>query len=271
MAGLYTREPLPNKLIEGLNGSSCYSRPVTRPRSSAPGRGRPARHRSPSIPGRLVSAMVLFTLVAAACGGATGTASPSKPSAGGSTEPIVLVTDDPSASDVASHDAGTSDPVATVAPTDTAAASTEPAPSVALEPATDCTGTAGNRTFYSSVAAAVAWTVYCPVLPSGWFVETGQYRLADGGRLTVTYRGPDGARFTLSEGAWCAQPSCLETAADLGTASFGDREGSIAALSAGGYAITVDGGSPISWALVGDGLDEGSVRMFGAALIAVGG
>jgi hypothetical protein len=143
-------------------------------------------------------------------------------------------------------------------------------PSIAS--ASDCTGTDENRTFYESVAAAVDWTVYCPVLPSGWFVETGQYRLAGGGRLAITYRGPGGARFTLDEGAWCTNESgCTPSGTDVGAAAFGDQEGTLVATDTGSFAIAVDAGSKISWQLVGEALDEPAVRMFGAALIAVGG
>ena len=37
------------------------------------------------------------------------------------------------------------------------------------------------------------------------------------------------------------------------------------------FAIAVDAGSKLSWQLVGEALDESTVRVFGAALIAVGG
>ena len=144
-------------------------------------------------------------------------------------------------------------------------------PSAGAGPASDCTGTEENRTFYGSVASAVDWTVYCPVLPSGWFVEAGQYRLAGGGRMSIAYRGPGGDRFALDEGAWCTDGSgCVPAGEDLGTTAFGDRTGTLIATQDGNYAIIVDAGSAISWALTGDGLDEATVRTFGAALIAVG-
>lgn len=136
--------------------------------------------------------------------------------------------------------------------------------------ATDCTGTAENRTFFESVSAAVAWTVYCPVLPSGWYVEQGSYRLADGGRLVIGYRGPGGAHITLSEGAWCTDGSgCLPGGAEVGTAAFGDRDGTLLA-DGSRCVIAVEPGAALSWRLDSDGLDEATVRAFGSALIAVG-
>ena len=99
-----------------------------------------------------------------------------------------------------------------------------------------------------------------------------QYRLAGGGRLAITYRGPGGARFTLDEGAWCpTSPAAPRPGRISALAAFGDREGTLMATDTGSFAIAVDAGSTVSWQLVGDALDESTVRMFGAALIAVGG
>ena len=151
-------------------------------------------------------------------------------------------------------------------------ASSEVTASPEIVPASGCTGTDENRTFYSSVAAAVTWTVYCPVLPSGWFVEQGQYRLAGGGRLAMTYRGPGGVRFTLDEGVWCTDGSgCAPAGSDIGSTAFSDRAGTLIATGSGSFAIVVDAGATVSWSLVGEGLDESTVRTFGAALIVVGG
>ena len=161
---------------------------------------------------------------------------------------------------------------ATETPTEVPSASSEVTASPEIVPASGCTGTDENRTFYSSVAAAVTWTVYCPVLPSGWFVEQGQYRLAGGGRLAMTYRGPGGVRFTLDEGVWCTDGSgCAPAGSDIGSTAFSDRAGTLIATGSGSFAIVVDAGATVSWSLVGEGLDESTVRTFGAALIAVGG
>jgi hypothetical protein len=160
----------------------------------------------------------------------------------------------------------------TVAPGASPSASTSATASPAIGPASDCTGTDENRTFYGSVAAAVDWTVYCPVLPSGWYVETGAYQLAGGGRLAITYRGPGGTHFTLDEGAWCTDGTgCVPAGTDQGSAAFGDRDGSLIATPGGDFAVAVDAGARFSWLLSGDGLDEATVRTFSAALIAVGG
>lgn len=209
-----------------------------------------------------------MALIAAACGSAEVTVAPSRTAAADST-PAASDTPAASGAEVATPTAG--EP-ATEAPTEAPSASTEATAPAVIEPASDCTGTDKNRTFYGSVAAAVAWTVYCPVLPSGWFVETGQYGLAGGGRLAITYRGPGGVRFKLDEGAWCRDGSgCVPAGTDMGATAFGDREGTLVATDSGSFAIVADAGSTVSWSLVGEGLDEATVRTFGAALIAVGG
>jgi len=269
MAGLYAPKTRPNKPSRCRIEPSCYAPRVTRRRSSAPGPHRPSRPRSISIPSLLAPTLLALTLVLAACGGTSERASTglSTAGSGGSVAPAPgqSASSGPLASDtVATPDAAT--PPAQSSPTAAGTAS------LALDPAADCTGTAKNRTFYGSVAAAVDWKVYCPVLPSGWFVDQGSYRLAGGGRLVIGYRGPGGAHITLSEGAWCRDGSgCVPTGTDGGATAFGDRGGSLIAADGGSVIIVVDAGSPVSWELAADGLDQTTVRMFGAALIPVGG
>lgn len=171
-------------------------------------------------------------------------------------EPTGAVTPPPAATDPPA----TADPGATAAPGETAAPGAADA----------CTGNDQNREFYLQVAAAVAWPVYCAVLPAGWFVQQGSYRLANGGKLEITYAGPGGARLALSEGAFCPDTSgCVPAGSDAGVASFGDKPGTLVSLSDGGWAIVVDRGAPLSWLLVGGGLDEAQVRALGNALTLV--
>ncbi len=262
----------------GRAGLACYPPWVTRPPTSAPEPDPSGRHRSSGIPGLLLPLLVAIALVAVACGAADGTAVPTRSGAAGST---AGASDTPPASvgGVATPAVGqpvTETPTqvpSTQAPSAEApSASSEVTASPEIVPASGCTGTDENRTFYSSVAASTDWSVYCPVLPSGWFVEQGQYRLAGGGRLAMTYRGPGGVRFTLDEGVWCTDGSgCVPAGSDIGSTAFGDREGTIIATESGSFAIVVDAGATVSWRLVGEGLDESTVRTFGSALIAVGG
>lgn len=132
-----------------------------------------------------------------------------------------------------------------------------PTPPPNPDPAAACSGSDRNRDFYAAVAEAVDWDVYCPVLPSGWYVDRGTYRLASGGRLEIAYTGPAGARLEIREGAFCTEAGgCVPSGTDRGEAAFGDRTGTLVELDGGGWAIVVDRGARISWLAVGEGLTE---------------
>lgn len=151
------------------------------------------------------------------------------------------------------------------------AALVEPLPSLAPTIGGEaCSGLPANRSFYAGAAEGVAWRVYCAVLPEGWIVQDGSYRLADGGRLQVAYVAPDGGRFELREGAICAaDPDCRPSGTELGQTAFGDRLATLLARDGGGYAAVIDGGAPISWVAYGANLDEPTFRGLLAALLPV--
>jgi hypothetical protein len=208
----------------------------------------------------------------AACGGSSATGTPP----GESTRPSAAATSEPGDSAEPTSGDESADPDATDEPTDepsdepTAEPSDEP--SSAAGPASACSGTAKNKDFFAKAAANVEWTVYCPVLPDGWFVVTGRYRLASGGRLEISYRGPGGASFTLREGAFCGDPDgCIPAGSELGGAAFGDRNGTMIAADDGSWAIVVDAGANPSWLLVAEVASEEAARKIGESLVAVEG
>ena len=226
--------------------TACYARPVT-----------------PS-PLRLLSVVALVLVVVACAGpGATPTsdpgATPTDGSASGPTEPST--TDGPSAAP--------SDPATSSAPESSPPSTDEPSGDPGAAAA--CAGTDQNREFFASVAEAVDWTVYCPVLDDGWFVDAGQYRLAGGGWLEIAYRGPGDARIDLREGVPCDTDGCLPTGNDLGAADFGDMAGALLDLGGGRYAVVVDPGATPSWTLTATGLTEADVRTIAADLVPVEG
>lgn len=162
------------------------------------------------------------------------------------------------------------EPLATPSPSSIA----EPSPSgsAGTGAAAACSGSDENRQFFEAAATTLNWTVYCAVLPAGWFVDSGEYRRAGGGRLEIAYRGPGGARLELREGAFCADGSgCVPSGTDSGDAAFGDKTGSLLATDDGGWAVVVDRGAALSWLAVGTGLDEDAFRAIAAALTAVDG
>lgn len=153
-----------------------------------------------------------------------------------------------------------------------------PFPAVSPSPrpgsADACSGTAENRDFYAALAASVAWDVYCPVLPSGWFVDSGpnsgSYRLANGGQLSITYRGPDGARLVIREGNYCAGlPDCPPSGTDAGAARFGDRDARLLDLGNGTWLVVASASGEVRWQATGNGMDGSTLAGHTAAFARV--
>jgi hypothetical protein len=140
-------------------------------------------------------------------------------------------------------------------------------------PSAACSGSDANREFYRQAAASMAWPVYCAALPDGWFLETGAYRLADGGRLEATYRGPGDVHLAIVEGNVCAGSdvdACAPRDALIGPSAFGDREGELGRF-ANGLVLDLDRGASPSWRATGLGLSEEAFRELCAALVVVEG
>lgn len=221
---------------------------------------------------------LVLTLVLAACGsaapssGASGgadtppastavpgdTAAPLEtPTPGGTETPGS--SDSPAVTDEPSPTVTPSDPLETVVP--------EPTPGTADV----CTGTADNRTFFEEFATKVDWTVLCGVLPKGWFVSQGAYRLANGGKLLMSYKGPGGSTLSLSEGAWCTTDGgCVPSGSTLGGAPMGPLAGTLY-QTADGFAIHVAPGENPSWLMTTTGLDQATTLGLAARLAEVGG
>lgn len=209
-------------------------------------------------------------MLLAACGAATGTDLPTA-SAGSSSDgvPIGTATTDPSTAAPTGDPSVTAGPT-TPEPTETAATSSPAGPSTGTDRAAACSGSDENRDFFASMAAAVNWTVYCPVLPDGWFVQDGHYRLANGGWMEIVYDGPGDAAISLRQGALGdTAGGCFPPGPQLDTAAFGDQTGVLIDVSTGGWAVVVDRGEPICWVIVVAGLDEAGARTIAADLHAV--
>jgi hypothetical protein len=230
-------------------------------------------------PGRATTlALLAVALIVAACASpaATGTpgtgsaASPAGATAGSGASSA------PSASNAASAGQPSEAPADTAAPS-TPKPTKTPKPSASaaasLDPgaAAACTGSDDNRTFFAGVAAQVDWTVVCAVLPKRWFVSAGSFRLAKGGKLLISYKGPNGATLSLSEGAWCTDASgCVPSGQDLGNAALGPMSGTLIGVAGGGFAVSVDGGQPTSWLLETQGVDQATTVELAAAAVPVG-
>ena len=163
---------------------------------------------------RVLPFLFIALLVMAACGGTTATATPSDvpESSAPSTEappsdqPISEPSSEPSAPEPPSPEPPSAEPQ-----------TPEPDQTELPASAAECTGTDENVAFYAEFASVVDWTVYCPVLPAGWFVGTGQWRQAEGERLEISYRGPRGAGLLLQEGWFCpGQGGCVPAGEEVG-------------------------------------------------------
>ena len=218
---------------------------------------------------RSAGVVALAIVLSSACGGPTTTASPSASpgqTAGASTAPTSASSAGPSASGAGqgSFAPGTSDgPTASALPG-------SPAASGAPTGAAGCSGSHDNRVFFDAIAGQVPWAVYCAVLPDGWFVQTGSFSLRSGGRMEITYHGPEGALLTLEEGNVCEGRTspCPAAGEQLGQASFGDRQGTLTRVGSG-YAIEVDASGFPGWYATGTDMDQGTFTAIAAAFLHV--
>jgi hypothetical protein len=214
--------------------------------------------------------MVVLALVVAGCDGATISPATGSPSPSGSA--ATPSADSSGSPSEAPTESASSEP--TVEPTESPSDGPTPSETAGSPSASPseggtgvCFGSSDTRDFFAAFAQSVSWPVYCAVLPSGWSVEHGEYRLADGGRLTISYRRrADGARIVLDEGAVCAQTTpCVPPGSDLGTTPFGDRQADMSG-SSGALAAVVDETENPAWLLTGTGIGQGDFSSIAAKL-----
>ena len=216
-------------------------------------------------------ALVGVAALVAACGSTAVTAPPTS----GLLSPAATSSAEPSAAPSASATTGSPQPSVEPGGSPSPQGSVEPAPSSGPSPqpgsSDACSGTAENRDFYAALAASVAWDVYCPVLPAGWFVDprpnSNWYRLANGGQLSITYRGPGGAEIDVREGSFCAgQSDCIPSGMDAGSASFGDLPARLLDLGNGSWMVVVaPPGGDAAWQATGTGMDGPALAAYTAA------
>ncbi|MCJ7710601.1 MAG: hypothetical protein MUQ32_07175, partial [Chloroflexi bacterium] len=205
---------------------------------------------------------------------ACGTAVPSSGASTSSGTPAPSAVPATEAPAVTAGPMDTEEPVDTEEPTETEGPSEtidpSASPGASSGPAAACSGSDANREFYDGVAAAVDWTVLCAVLPKGWYVSTGSYRLANGGKLVIGYKGPGGSTLHLSEGAFCVDGSdCMPAGTEGGEVPLGPMTGTLVRQADGGFSIVVDRGLNPSWLLETNGLDEAATLAIGSALAVV--
>jgi hypothetical protein len=231
---------------------------VKRRRTGAPGRYLPV--------GRwpLLFLLVLTAIAAGSCGStapSSDSTSPTSEVAASEPAPSLDATPD----DVSTAPTGPSNEPSVSPSTGSSASASD-----AVGGASACSGSDANRDFFASMAAAVEWTVYCPVLPHGWFVEDGQYRLAEGGWMEISFDGPGTARIVLRQGMFCSEGGgCVPSGTAAGEAAFADRTAQVTNSDDGSWSFVVDRGGRPSWLLLVEGTTEPEARSFAAALVPI--
>ncbi len=236
-----------------------------RARAGTPAIAGPGRARPGSVD--RLPILILLVLVAAcspAGPGPTvspGSAGPSAatigPSGGASPDVTASLSEAPS---VEPTEAPTEEPtvVPTASPESTPSETAGTSGSPSAGAAGRCSGSNETKDFFSSFAQEVPWPVYCAVLPAGWSVEKGTYRLKDGGLLTISYhRRADGARIVFAEGAVCQETKpCVPAGSSLGQVDFGDRQADLVDAGTAGLVAAVDQPENPAWVLTGTGIDQ---------------
>jgi hypothetical protein len=171
---------------------------------------------------------------------------------------------EPSPSELASESAPAS-PSPAVSASASASAAASP-----TGPAGGCTGSVGNQAFFADAANKLTFAVYCAVLPKGWYLGSANYEQPSGGKLLASYKGPNGASFAISEGAFCTggASACAPKSSTLGTGSFDGMSGELDAIS-GGYAVYVDPGTTKAYQATGSGMTQATFAAYAAAVVKV--
>jgi hypothetical protein len=204
--------------------------------------------------------------IAGLLAGCTSSTATTPPTAAPTTAPTAVVTEAPTTAPTTAPTATpTAAPTATSAATDTPVpASPTPAPT---SPVAACTGNAANKAFILEAASKLKFAVYCAVLPSTWWIQTGKYTLPNGGTFELDYKNAAGATLVVQEGAFC--PECA-IAADhhYGAAAFGDLAGDFWSLLDTWIMVVGPMSSP-KYMLNGRGMTKANFMAWSAAFVKV--
>lgn len=223
--------------------------------------------------------LLLVVVGSAACGATTPPSEsaatlPATPAVSPTTVPSL--SEEPTASPSVLASPSTAPPTQTASPNVTSSPNVTPTatPGGPDANASACSGSSQTKDFFTAIAEAVQWPVYCAVLPAGWSVDRGSgntYALANGGRMVIGYHSNAGLHLELREGHWCTESAnaCSPHDQDLGSVNLGDIQGELMTLASGGYVVYVDPGQVPSWTVTGTGMDEAAFRNLLAALAVV--
>jgi hypothetical protein len=129
-----------------------------------------------------------------------------------------------------------------------------------------------NQAFWVDAANKVPFTVYCGVVPGGWYFGTAGDAYGPTGWVKASYSGPNGAKIEIQEGAFCTSGSSVCSPHDsvLGSAHFGDLAGTLDSLGpTSGFAIYVSAGTAHGYTATGTNVSQGTFVSVVGALIKV--
>jgi hypothetical protein len=166
----------------------------------------------------------------------------------------------------------TPSPTEEPSPSESPAESPSESPSASpASPAAGCTGSEAHKAYFVNAAKDLPWDVYCAVLPSGWWLQSSEYKRADGGRMNVAYTNSAGDDVTMIEGRLCYDdlPICGDIYPVLGSASYGGLAGTMRDMGGGGRCVAVNPHSVPGYNLCSRSLSQAKVAQFAAAVIKV--
>jgi hypothetical protein len=136
----------------------------------------------------------------------------------------------------------------------------------------DCTGEADGPGSFKAVAMMAKFEVFCAALPAGWQRTAMSDFTQVVTSVTVTYRGPNGETFELTEGDFCTESAAAcAPGVTLGFASFGGLKGQlVSGPPDADFALYVAPGMSPSWKATGSGMTRGTFEALATALIVVG-
>ncbi len=220
-------------------------------------------------PASILAAAMVLSLVAVACGSAAPTPIVvfTTPTPGPTDTPTPAPTPTPEATP-------TPEPTPTPGPSDSAAPSATPTPAETPTPgptvatagpgecSADPNHPADGLAFWTEAANRLKFTVYCAVVPSGWFFTASQlnYQQPEAGWVWATYKNTKGAQIMIQEGAYCTSACSPGTA--IGAANFADQAGQLYSTAGGGFAIYVAPGTAHAYTASGTNLTQAAFVAF---------
>jgi hypothetical protein len=144
-------------------------------------------------------------------------------------------------------------------------------------PPTACTGSsdpvhgADYIAFWTAAANALPFSVYCGIVPGGWFFNGSLYTQPNGGHLGAkySYKTTGGPSIQIDEGGDATKFTSVTPGATLGSAIFGDLPGTLYAGSSGGFVLLVAPGTSHAYQAVGTGVTQATFVNIAVALMKV--